>query len=108
MIRAVALALLLLAPAAWAKGKKKSKAAATVEVAHPFADVPVAKLQVTDTRSGQAVVESKEGEVVLVRAGDLLGAEGLKIDKVTRGCVTLSGQGAPFTLCADVPEVPQT
>ena len=109
---ALAVALLLLAPTAFAgatKKKKGRKAAPTpAQIVHPFADIPVAKLQVVDTRGQQAVVENKSGEIVLVRAGDLLGAEGLQVVKVTLGCVQLKGPEASFTLCADVPEVPRT
>ena len=54
------------------------------------------------------VVEDKQGSVVLVSAGDLLGAEGFKVTKVTRGCLSVSGPEAEIVLCADRPEVPQT
>ena len=112
MLRALAVALLLLAPTAFAgapKAKKKRKAAPTAaQVVHPFADVPVAKLRVVDTRGPQAVIENKTGEIVLVRAGDLLGAEGIQVVKVTLGCVQLKGPQGPFALCADVPDVPRT
>lgn len=112
MVRALAVALLLLAPTAFAGATKKKKgrkpAPTPAQIVHPFADVPVAKLQVVDTRAQQAVIENKSGEIVLVRAGDLLGAEGVQVVKVTLGCVQLKGPQGPFTLCADVPEVPRT
>jgi hypothetical protein len=110
MTRALAVALaLLLAPEAFAKGKRKKKAPPTpAQVAHPFADVPVAKLQVAYTRAGQGVVQNKEGDVVLVRAGDKLGAEAFDVVKVARGCVSLKSSETELTLCADVPEVPRT
>ena len=105
-----AISLLLLAPSAEAKGKSKSKhkKPAVVEHVHPFEDVPLAKLQVADTRGPQAVIENKDGEVVLVRAGDRLAQEGFEVIKVSRGCVQLKNADAEITLCADVPEVPRT
>src|SRR2546430_16984639 len=109
-MRALALALLLLVvpSAAFARGKHKKKAV-PVQI-HPFADVPLAKLQVADTRGAQAVIEDKRGggDVVLVRAGDKLGEEGFEVVKVTRGCVQLKNVDAELTLCAAVPEVPPT
>lgn len=111
-MRGLALALVLFAPLAFAGGKgskhKKKAPPVAAQVVHPFADETVAKLQVVDTRAGQGVIENKQGEVVLVRAGDLLGAEGLVVSKVTRGCVVLKGPETELTLCADVPEVPRT
>lgn len=108
MNRALAVALvLLLAPSvALAKGKRKKRP--VVLQVHPFADVPVAKLQVADTRGARAAIENKSGEIVLVRAGDHLGAEGFEVVKVTLGCVQLKSGDADLTLCADVPEVPRT
>ena len=112
MVRALAVALLLLAPVAYADATKKKKgrksAPTAAQIVHPFADVPVAKLHVNDTRGNQAIIENKSGEIVLVRAGDLLGAEGVQVVKVTLGCVQLKGPEASFTLCADVPDVPRT
>src|SRR2546430_10597843 len=109
-MRALALALLLLVvpSAAFARGKHKKKAV-PVQI-HPFADVPLAKLQVADTRGAQAVVEDKRGggDVVLVRAGDRLGEEGFEVVKVTRGCLQLKGAEAELTICADGPEGPAT
>ena len=113
MIRALAIALVLMAGTAFASGKAKKKQKKAppppAAIVHPFADVPLAKLSVVDTRGQQAVVESKPGDaVVLVRAGDKLGEEGFEVVKVTRGCLTLKGPEAVLTLCADVPEVPAT
>jgi hypothetical protein len=108
---ALALCVLLLAPAAFAggKGKRKKKPPPTpAQVAHPFADVPLAELQVSYTRAAQGVVQNRAGEIVLVRAGDMLGIEGLTIVKVARGCLELEGAEAKLKLCADVPEVPRT
>lgn len=109
---ALAVALtLLLAPEAWAAGKaarKKQKKPTPAQTAHPFADVPVAKLRVVDTRAQQAIVENKSGEIVLVRTGDRLSAEGFEVVKVTRGCIQLRGPETSFSMCADVPEVPRT
>ena len=110
MKKALAAALvLLLAPAlAEAKGTKKKKKAPVALQVHPFADVPISALQVAQTRNGQAAVENKNGEVVLVRAGDHLGSEGYEVVKVTLGCVQLKSVDADLTLCVDVPEVPRT
>ncbi len=104
-------ALLLLAPEAFAAGKKKKSKRpppTPAQIAHPFADVPLALLQVAYTRAGQGVVQNKEGAVVLVRAGDKLGLEGFDVLKVARGCINLKSPETELTLCADVPEVPRT
>ena len=110
-MRAALAVMLLLAAPAWAKGEKKKKhqKAPEVQQAHPFAEVPLAKLQVTNTRGERAVVQDKLGDVVLVSAGDLLGSEGFKVVKVYRGCIDLTGpDDAALSLCVDRPEVPQT
>jgi hypothetical protein len=64
---------------------------------------------VTNTRGERALVQDKQGDVVLVSAGDLLGSEGFTVTKVLHGCIELSGpEEAALTLCVDRPEVPQT
>jgi hypothetical protein len=109
MMRALAVAIVLLSVPALAKGSKhKRKAPTPAQVAHPFAETPIAKLTVTDTKGERAVVEDKQGAVVLVSAGDLLGSESFKVTKITRGCISLSGPDTELVLCADRPEVPQT
>jgi len=104
--------LLLLAPEGFAGGKKKKRSKrpppTPAQVVHPFADVPLAQLQVSYTRAGQGVVQNKDGAVVLVSAGDKLGLEGFDVVKVARGCINLKGHETELTLCADVPEVPRT
>ena len=107
MIRALGVALVLLAVPALAKGKKR-KAPSPAQLVHPFAQTPLSKLSVTDTRGERAVIEDKQGAVVLVSAGDLLGLESFKVTKVTRGCIALSGPEAELLLCTDRPDVPQT
>jgi hypothetical protein len=112
VLRVFFLSLLLLVPAAWARGKKKPRKAKepVVQAQVVFPDVPLSKLQVADTRGGQAVVVDRDGggDVVLVRAGDLLAEEGFEVVNVTRGCLHLKGSDADLTLCADIPEVPRT
>jgi hypothetical protein len=100
--------MLLLAAPGWAVGQKKHKAP-EVQQAHPFAEVPLAKLSVANTRGERAVVQDKQGAVVLVKAGELLGAEGFRVARVLHGCIVLSGAEAEVTLCVeDRPDVPQT
>jgi hypothetical protein len=112
VIRAFALAVLLLAPGVFAKGSKKPRKAKEpiVQAQVVFPDVPLSKLQVADTRGAQALVLDKAGggDVVLVRAGDLLGEEGYQVVNVSRGCMHLKGDDAELTMCADIPEVPRT
>ncbi|MBS1152073.1 MAG: hypothetical protein H6Q89_3771, partial [Myxococcaceae bacterium] len=64
---------------------------AVPEEHHEFASTPVGKLQVIETRGELAVVEGEQGEVVLVHLNDRLGLEGAKVDRISRGCLFLSG-----------------
>ncbi len=75
---------------------------------HEFAATPVGKLQVLETRGELAVVEGELGEVVLVHINDRLGIEAVKVDRISRGCLLLSGDGGQFSLCADGPATPRS
>ena len=75
---------------------------------HEFASTPVGKLQVLETRGELAVVEGEQGEVVLVRINDRIGLEAARVDRISRGCLLLSGNGGQFSLCAEAPATPRS
>ena len=75
---------------------------------HEFASTPVAKLQVVETRGELAVVEGEQGEVVLVHINDRIGIEAVRVEKISRGCLMLSGDGGGFSLCAEAPATPRS
>jgi hypothetical protein len=75
---------------------------------HEFASTPLSKLQVLETRNGVAVVEGEQGEVVLVHLNDRIGLEAAQVDRISRGCLLLSGDGGQFSLCAEAPATPRS
>ncbi|GEM_PF-2594044 len=75
---------------------------------HAFASMPVGKLLVIETRGELAVVEGEKGEIVLVHVDDRLGLEGVRVQRISRGCLVLSGDGGPFSLCAEAPATPRS
>ncbi len=75
---------------------------------HAFALLPVGKLLVIETRGELAVVEGEKGEIVLVHVDDRLGLEGARVERISRGCLVLSGDGGPFSLCAEAPATPRS
>ena len=82
--------------------------AAPVEECHEFVSTPVGKLQVIETRGELAVVEGEQGEVVLVHVNDRIGVEAARVDRISRGCLMLSGDGGQFSLCAEAPSTPRS
>lgn len=81
---------------------------AVVEEHHEFSTTPLSKLQVIETRGELAVVEGEQGEVVLVHLNDRIGLEGARVGRIGRGCLLLSGDGGPFSLCAEAPATPRS
>ena len=79
-----------------------------LEEHHEFASTPVSKLVVVETRGELAVVEGEQGEVVLVHLHDLVGVEAARVEKISRGCLFLSGDGGQFSLCAEAPATPRS
>jgi hypothetical protein len=73
-----------------------------------FANTALVKLQVLETRGEQAIVEGEKGEVVLVRVNDRIGEEGATVERISRGCLFLSGEGGHFSLCAEAPATPRS
>jgi Tfp pilus assembly protein PilP len=76
------------------------------ENAHHFADAPLSKLTLVYTVSSRgvlsAMVEGPEGQDDVVREGELLAKEGLRVIRVGRGCLSLvNGDGLPSQLCVD-------
>ena len=81
---------------------------AHAEEAHEFCSTPLAKLQVVETRGEQALVEGEQGAVVLVRVNDTIGLEGATVEKISRGCLFLKGDGGHFSLCVEAPATPRS
>ena len=75
---------------------------------HEFSVTPVGKLSVVETRGELAVVEGEDGEVVLVHVTDLIGVEAVRVDRISRGCLMLTGDGGQFSLCAEAPATPRS
>lgn len=78
-----------------------------------FADVPLAKLSVVDTRideagKAQAVLAGTRGELGLVRVGDVVGLEALPINAIADGCLRFVTDDVTFSLCSEAPEVPRS
>ncbi len=78
------------------------------EAHHEFAATKVSKLVVIETRGELAVVEGEQGEVVLVHINDRIGQEAARVDRISRGCLLLSGDGGQFSLCAEAPATPRS
>ena len=75
---------------------------------HEFASTPVGKLLVVETRGELAVVEGERGDVVLVHINDRIGLEAARVDRISHGCLLLSGDGGQFSLCAEAPATPRS
>lgn len=83
--------------------------------AHHFPEVPLSGLSLSDTvtpRKGvpSGIVEDKAGNTAIVREGDLLGKEGLRVLHISRGCVSLipaEGEAAVL-LCMDEGSTPRS
>ena len=73
-----------------------------------FSTTALAKLQVVETRGEQAIVEGEQGEVVLVHVHDRIGSESALVEKISRGCLFLEGDGGHFSLCAEAPATPRS
>jgi hypothetical protein len=102
-VKRLALAALLLTGLAHAAAP-----IAAAVVHHEFASTPVGKLQVIETRGELAVVEGEQGEVVLVHLNDVIGLEAARVDRISRGCMMLSGDGGQFSLCVEAPATPRS
>lgn len=81
---------------------------AWAEEHHEFSSTALVKLQVLETRGDQAIVEGEEGEVVLVHVDDRIGREAATVEKISRGCLFLQGDGGRFSLCAEAPATPRS
>ena len=73
-----------------------------------FASTAVARLRVVETRGNLAVVEGEQDEVVLVHLSDRIGLEAARVDRISRGCLLLSGDGGQFSLCAEAAATPRS
>lgn len=101
MKRALFLALVVAAPLAWAQSLD--------ETAHHFVDLPSQKLSVVDTSDEWALVEAKDGtSAVLVRLGDVLGRDRLKVTRISKGCLWLSRQADTAQMCVDTQASPRS
>jgi hypothetical protein len=74
--------------------------------AHHFAEAPLSRLTLayTVTTHGvtSAMVEGPDGQDAIVREGESLAVESLKVVKVGRGCLSLvNADGLPSQLCVD-------
>ncbi len=80
------------------------------EVAHHFSDVPVSQLFLLDTSMRSlptAVIESRDGQAAVVREGELIGKERVRILKVMRRCLALDGR-RPQLLCVEQANAPRS
>ena len=77
-----------------------------------FGDVPLSRLALTDTVTGQgaAVIEGPGGQAELVHEGDLLGLERIRVLRVGRGCLALAADkdAGPALLCVNEPSAPRS
>ena len=82
--------------------------AATEKPVVHFADVALNKLQVMQLVDADALVEGPNGDVALVRTGDLLGQEQARVSAVSKGCLSLKVGRSVISLCADAPAAPRS
>lgn len=81
--------------------------AAEKPVVH-FDGVALNKLQVMQLVDADALVEGPNGDVALVRTGDLLGKEQARVANVSKGCLSLKLGRSLVSMCADAPAAPRS
>lgn len=80
------------------------------QVAHHFSEVPLSELLLLDTSIRSvptAIVESRDGQAAVVREGERIGKEGVRILKVMRGCLELDGARQKL-LCVEQADWPRS
>ncbi|MBI3183833.1 MAG: hypothetical protein HYZ28_16975 [Myxococcales bacterium] len=89
--------------------------AAAEPVAHHFDKAPLSSLTLVHVqplrgRTPSAAVEDPRGQVIIVRQGDFISRDRLRIQRVSRGCldlVTESGEGHAM-LCIEQAQSPRS
>lgn len=98
--RLATIMILAVAPAAWGQEQPGE---------HHFADLPGQKLSVVGTSEEFALVEAKDGTAaVLVRLGDTLGTEGLRVRRISKGCLWLDSGTDTVPMCVDAGASPRS